>query len=83
MKVGMLWFDADRQLGVEQRAERAATYYREKYGEAPTLCLVHPATGNGKLPTRVGQLEIEALDTVLPNHFWVGIKPNQEEHRSG
>jgi hypothetical protein len=82
MKVGMLWFDADRELAVEHRVERAATYYREKYGKAPTLCLVHPETGQGKLPARIGQLDIEAMDTVQPNHFWVGVKPPSTDQDS-
>jgi hypothetical protein len=76
----MMWFDADRNLAVERRVERAATYYREKYGKTPTLCLVHPDTGKGDLPAQVGQLEVKALDTVLPNHFWVGVKPQPPDN---
>ncbi len=78
MRIGMLWFDSNRSLAVEQRIERAANYYRDKYGQAPTLCLVHPALAAAGMPDQVGQVELRALDTVLPNHFWIGVKPPAE-----
>lgn len=78
MKVGMLWFDSNVGLAVEQRVERAASYYREKYGQAPTLCLVNPSVAGSGLPAQVGQVELRALDTVLPHHFWIGVKPAPE-----
>lgn len=78
MRIGMLWFDSNRTLAVEQRVERAANYYRDKYGQAPTLCLVHPALAAAGLPAQVGQVELRTLDTVLPNHFWIGVKPQPE-----
>lgn len=43
MKIGMLWFDNDPKTGLEIKIERAATYYRNKYGKNPTLCFVHPS----------------------------------------
>lgn len=78
MKIGMLWFDANAAIGVEQRVERAARYYREKYGQAATLCLMNPQVAEGGLPARVGQVELRTLETVLPNHFWIGVKPAPE-----
>ena len=83
MKIGMLWYDAGGGMAVERRVERAAAYYREKYGQAPTLCLVHPSVGQAGLPARVGQVELRTLDTVLPNHFWLGIKPAAEPATEG
>jgi hypothetical protein len=78
MKIGMLWFDSNAAVGVEQRVEQAARYYREKYGQAPTLCLMNPQIEGGALPARVGQVELQTLETVLPNHFWIGVKPEPE-----
>lgn len=78
MRVGMLWFDGNTGMQVEQRVERAASYYREKYGRRPTLCLVNPDLEAAGLPAQVGEVELRALDTVLPNHFWIGVKPNPE-----
>ena len=42
MNVGMLWFDNDPKAGLDAKVERAAVYYRKKYGKVPTLCFVHP-----------------------------------------
>lgn len=78
MKIGMLWFDANSSMAVEKRVDRAASYYHDKYGQAPTLCLVNPAAAAAGLPARVGEVELRTLDTVLPHHFWLGIKPQPE-----
>lgn len=43
MNIGMLWFDNDPKSNLDIKIERAARYYREKYGKAPTLCFVHPS----------------------------------------
>ena len=51
MKIGMLWFDNDPKSNLDLKIERAATYYRNKYGCSPTLCFVHPSmlrNGNNK-----------------------------------
>lgn len=43
MKIGMLWFDNDPHTDLSAKVERAATYYRLKYGKSPTVCFVHPS----------------------------------------
>ena len=73
MDIGMLWFDSNHGKAVAQRVERAANYYKEKYGRAATLCFVHPSTLAES--SKVGGVEIQPMDTVLPNHFWLGVKP--------
>ncbi|MFQ5943758.1 MAG: hypothetical protein ACE5JF_09410 [Anaerolineales bacterium] len=73
MDIGMLWFDSNSGQAVAKRVESAASYYKEKYGRAATLCFVHPSTLPE--PSKVGSVEIKPMDTVLPNHFWLGIKP--------
>ena len=42
MNLGMLWFDNDPKTPLDRKVERAAAYYRHKYGKTPTLCFVHP-----------------------------------------
>jgi hypothetical protein len=37
MKIGMLWFDGDLKVDLKVRIERAAVYYRDKYGRPLTL----------------------------------------------
>jgi hypothetical protein len=43
MNIGMLWFDNDPKAGLEVKVERAAIFYRNKYGKNPSLCFVHPS----------------------------------------
>jgi hypothetical protein len=77
MNIGMLWFDSNDEIAVSMRVERAASYYKEKYGRVATLCFVHPSTLTE--PAKVGRTDIQPMDTVQPNHFWLGIKPEPGE----
>ncbi len=43
MNIGMLWFDNDPRTALTAKVNRAADYYRQKYGLVPDLCLVHPS----------------------------------------
>jgi hypothetical protein len=80
MNVGMLWFDNDPKAGLDTKIERAASYYREKYGRVPTLCFVHPSmipkSANNAEPAsavKAGGLDVRPTQSVLPNHFWIGV----------
>ena len=91
MDIGMLWFDNDKKSDYEAKIERAATYYRNKYGKAPNLCFVHPCMIPMNGSQESGQVnflsdppllksrgvEIRISKTMLPNHFWIGI--NRQE----
>jgi hypothetical protein len=88
MNIGMLWFDNDTKAPLDTRVERAAVYYRNKYGQNPTLCFVHPSmlgrsnadpapadpapTEDAKVYTPTG-VELRSHRSVLPNHFWIGM----------
>ncbi|HBX68149.1 MAG TPA: hypothetical protein DEH25_01840 [Chloroflexi bacterium] len=95
MDIGMLWFDNDKQVDLRSKIERAAAYYRDKYGKAPNLCFVHPcmipANPGESISSAVSQsaeksqiqeqgVEIRTSNTMLPNHFWIGI--NRRESTS-
>jgi hypothetical protein len=73
MNIGMLWFDNDPKTELNLKIDRAASYYRSKYGQTPNLCFVHPSMvkdGNGRLT----EIEVRTNRSVLPNHFWIGVK---------
>ncbi|OGO19737.1 MAG: hypothetical protein A2Z14_00805 [Chloroflexi bacterium RBG_16_48_8] len=70
----MLWFDSNQQQDVSARIKKASTYYRSKYGRKPDLCYVHPSTLCGEIPKEVDGLKVLMSQTVLPNHFWLGIE---------
>lgn len=52
MNIGMLWFDNDPKVSLDTKVERAASYYRNKYGRSPNVCFVHP-TMLTSTPSRV------------------------------
>lgn len=85
MNIGMLWFDNDPKAEFPTKVERAAAYYRGKYGKVPTVCFVHPSmlpeaviaeNGDGnveKTGYSAAGVEIRSTYSVLPNHFWIGV----------
>jgi hypothetical protein len=72
MNVGMLWLDDDSKRPLEEKVLRAVEYYEQKYGRPPELCLVNPEMLAQK--KEVGRIEVRPLRTVLPHHFWLGMK---------
>lgn len=86
MDIGMLWFDNDKQVDLDVKVTRAVSYYQDKYGQKPNLCFVNPcmivANGsNGSNPQKgfkaAGDVEIRESNSMLPNHFWIGINRPQ------
>jgi len=72
MLTGMLWFDNDPKTALPAKIEKAADYYQQKYGRAPTLCLVNPAMlKDGESPS--GKVRVQSYRPVLPGHLWLGI----------
>jgi len=74
LNIGMLWFDDDPRRGILERIGRAASFYAEKYGQAPTLCLLHPTTAGEGLPERHDNLVLRTSAGVLRGHFWLGVE---------
>ena len=78
MDVGMLWFDNDPRTALTVKVERAADYYRHKYGRLPDLCLVHPSMlvkpQAGAVKGRGGKVVIRPNRQILPGHLWIGIE---------
>ena len=88
MKIGMLWFDDDPKRPLEEKIERAALRYKEKYGVTPNLCYANPRTvgenhstltiklSDGKLSKSAPQVTLKQARSILPNHFWLGVAEN-------
>ena len=72
MNVGMLWFDNDPKIELAEKVQKAAAYYRRKYGSFPNVCFVHPSMMPGEKLSS-GKIVIKADQTILPNHFWLGV----------
>jgi hypothetical protein len=74
MRVGMLWFDNDKTRTLQEKIERAAAYYRQKYDAAPTACYINPAALDNGAEFQVNSVAVLPLKIVLPHHFWVGVE---------
>jgi len=75
MESGMLWFDNSDQRDLTSKVGKAAAFFEKKYGLHPTLCFVHPSMlKNGDEKVLSGDVEIRIAPSVLPNHFWIGLK---------
>lgn len=72
MDVGMLWFDNDPKLDLLNKVQKAAAYYKYKFGEEPNLCFVHPSMILD-LQKDLDTVTIRSNATMLPNHFWIGV----------
>jgi hypothetical protein len=83
----MLWYDNDPTTALAAKVQRAAEYYRRKYGAAPDTCVVNPAmlssrigaagTGEpveGEPPEQAGAITVRASRTILPGHLWIGVE---------
>ncbi len=80
MKVGLLWYDDDKERTLEEKVRRAVDHYRQKYDESPTLCLVNPSLVDhsggdvsGQGHRMVDAIELRTAHNVLPHHFWIGV----------
>jgi len=80
MEIGMLWFD-DSPRALEEKIHRAVAYYVEKYGRAPTLCLVNPATLAGSGGS-VSGVQLKQTRSVMRDHFLVGVAERARPERS-
>ncbi len=81
MHVGMLWYDNNPHMALKGKIEKAVAFYRQKYGQKPNLCLVHPSmidqsyTGHGRdHPEEIGGMTVRPYRPVLPGHLWIGIE---------
>ena len=76
MDEGMLWYDNDPRTALKVKIERAASYYRQKYGGVPDLCLVHPSMLASQPPETVGKVSVRPNRAILPGHLWIGVEEN-------
>jgi len=73
MDIGMLWFDNDPKADLQSKVNKAAAYYRTKYGGEPNLCFVHPSMMPDAI-TAVGEITLKSNGSMIPHHFWIGVQ---------
>ena len=80
MNYGMLWFDNDPKTDLPQKIDKAAAYYRKKYGQAPTICYVNPKMAPDK-KAKAGEVKIKTSPTILVHHLWIGNVEKKKEKK--
>lgn len=71
----MMWFDNDPKTSLAAKVEKAADYYRHKYGREPNLCLIHPSMlGTVKEGDEAPKVIVRPWRAVLPAHLWIGVE---------
>ena len=81
MDIGMLWKDDDARRSLEEKVMRAADYYQHKYGEQPTVCVVHPHMLPEGIEAMAG-VRLLTAKTVQINHFWLGVENSAPQPRT-
>ena len=77
MITGMLWYDNDKQTTLTSKIDRAVRYYTKKYGQKPTVCLVHPSLLESKPEAGSKKLKVKPSKMVLLHHFWIGTEAKE------
>src|SRR5829696_1100733 len=67
MKLGLLWYDADRRLSPQARLAEAASRFAQRFGRPANCCHVHPEELFAD-----PAITVRADPSVLKHHFWVG-----------
>lgn len=80
MTTGMLWFDNSNST-LAAKIQRAADYYKKKYGRMPELCLVHPNMLTGQKLDVLLNITVRPYRPVLPGHIWIGIEEKPTEKK--
>jgi hypothetical protein len=71
MQPGLLWFDDDPDMDLENKITRAAIFYQDRYGLMPDLCFVNPSILPRQLHCTMG-IEIRPNRQLQPEHIWLG-----------
>lgn len=77
MDYGMLWFDNDPKTDLPQKIDRAAAYYRKKYGRKPNFCFVHPKMLGDTIQFKF-PLNVKPSQSILLHHLWLGVAAENE-----
>jgi hypothetical protein len=72
--IGMLWYQDDPKMTLEEKVAEAVDYYRAKYHRQPNACYVHPALLSPDGAAKVMcDVRVQASGAVIKDHFWLGI----------
>ena len=72
MQAGMMWFDNDKSTSLPAKVNKAAAYYRKKYGRSPNLCMVNPKM-IGEKDQFDAKITVRPYQPIVSGHLWIGI----------
>lgn len=70
MNKGMLWYDNNTKLNIENRVQKAVEFFIEKYGYKPQCCFVNPDMAEEPIKIK-DNIKIVPNEKVLKNHIWL------------
>lgn len=70
MKEGLLWYDSQRDIDLEERITYAVKFFESKYGYLPNKCFVNPDILEEPLELD-RKIKILPSDRVMVNHIWL------------
>ena len=70
MKEGLLWYDSQRDIDLEERITYAVKFFESKYGYLPNKCFVNPDILEEPLELD-RKIKILPNDRVMINHIWL------------
>ncbi len=71
MREGLMWYDDNPQLELEEKVKQAVQRYQQKFGTAPDTCYVNDAALD-KDELKVEDVRVLRKSTVPLHNFWVG-----------
>ena len=72
METGLLWYEPNAKMTLEQKVQGAVDYYTNRMGHRPSQCHVHPSLLPSGSQVVAGVL-LRGNKTIIKNHFWLGI----------
>ena len=70
MKEGLLWYDSQRDIDLEERITYAVKFFESKYGYLPNKCFVNPDILEEPMELD-RKIKILPSDRVMVNHIWL------------
>lgn len=70
MNKGMLWYDNNTKLNIENRVLEAVEFFMDKYGYKPHCAFVNPTMAEKPIKIK-NNIKIVPNEKILKNHIWL------------
>ncbi|GAB4444820.1 MAG: hypothetical protein Kow0031_27280 [Anaerolineae bacterium] len=73
MREGLLWFDNDPTVQLKDKIQQAATRYRLRLKQKPTVCYLNAAQFSADLES-VNGITLKPVSYIRPHYLWIGVE---------